>query len=196
MHDFKQDLKENEGIVYTCRPTPGKGNKQINEWLFLILLATITQIILLSVSMTRSEIEFDMSRNLVLGVTIIVDLIAISGLIYNYFIKKYKVSDDYFCITTERILKYEERTKKLSCGYIKKYKFVRIRNYKNGYGDIQFDSYVQDIVSKRDISLPNIEDFKQNYEDMDRMVIESVKNPKKIAKIVKKINKKLNTEKI
>lgn len=196
MYDFKKDLQQNEAIVYTCRPTPGKGDKQIKEWFFLLLLATVTQIILLSVSITRSEIEFDMSRDLILGVTLVVDLIAISGLIYNYFIKKYNVSDDYFCITTNRILKYEERTKQLSCGYIKRYKYVRIRNYKNGYGDIQFDAYVQDIVSKRDIDIPSLDDLKPNYNDMDRMIIESVKNPKKIAKIVKKINKKLNTEKI
>ena len=192
MYDFKKDLLKNENIVYTCRPTPGKGKKQITEALFLFILATLTQIILFVVTKTKVDITLDMSIYIIVAVTIGVDLIAISKLIYNLYIKKYNVSDDYFCITTQRILKYESRIDRLSCGYIKNYKFIRIRNEKDGYGDIQFDKYVQDIISKRDLDLPSLDDLKKDYNDLDRMVIESVKNPKKIVKIVEKINKKLN----
>lgn len=192
MYDFKKDLLKDENIVYTCRPTPGKGNKQIKESIFLFILATLTQIILFIVNKTKTDLTLDMNIYIIIGVTIVVDLIALAKLIYNLYIKKYNVSDDYFCITTKRILKYEKRINRLSCGYIKKYKYIRIRNEKDGYGDIQFDTYVQDIISKRDLDIPSIDDLKKDYSDLDRIVIESVKNPKKIVKIVERINKKLN----
>ena len=59
MYDFKKDLLKDENIIYTCRPTPGKGNKQIKESIFLFILATLTQIILFVVSKTKNDLTLD-----------------------------------------------------------------------------------------------------------------------------------------
>lgn len=91
MYNFKQNLNENEQILYEGRPVPGTGSKNVSGLLFIILFILIIQILMvLSVIFKLGDGAYGIDSGFIIifGVTLFFDWIAIRGLYYNLFKKK------------------------------------------------------------------------------------------------------------
>lgn len=190
MHDFSKVLKENEKIIYECRPNPGKGGKSILGIIFIITFMTVIQVVC-AISSKAGNSQLSGSDLLIIYlVTFLFDGASIYAFIYNVFLKKEKVSDDFYCITDKRILKYEQKDNKLVSGYIMNYQEIRVNNYKNGYGDL----YMGIVLDENNVNLAEIKNLavNPNPENMPAITFESIQNPYKIAKVVESIRERLN----
>lgn len=185
MYDFNKILTKNEKILYKGKPVPGKSYNGIYEMLFIIVftLIILTTIIVIGVKRGDLSDSFDMNFRIVILIIIGALVFGVSGLIYSVVFKKYNVSDDNFCITNKRVIKFEDRENKLSYGKISKYKFIHIINEKDGFGDIVFQMYDNDIANRKDIGILPSNSVNQDLKDMDVMVFECVKNPMRVASI-------------
>ena len=186
-YDFNRQLYKDEQILYQGKPIPGKGSKQIKEYIFVIGFFAIS-IGLLIWSLIAGEKPIDLSFIVIFIVAIIMFLIVIYGLVYNLFIKKRSVSDDYYCVTNNRVLKYESKKDRLVYGYLINYDAVRCENVKGNYGDLQIEVDLSKQAANMSpeqqvVLLKNI--FSHgNPENAPFIRFESIENPRKVEYIV------------
>lgn len=188
MFDFNKVLTENEEIIYKAQPVAGKGDKSIKGPIFGILFIFVCQLLLvlsLVFKIGDGENGINLSFIIIFAVTLLFDGILLYSIIYNLFIKQKSVSDDYFCITNKRVLKYQDRKQELQFGYLYYYASIEISNEKDGFGDITFTS--NQIEEEEILSIM----FKPNKENMPSITFESVANPKEVVDIARKARKDL-----
>ena len=124
---------------------------------------------------------------IIFATLIIVELVSIHGIVYNFFIKKRTVKDNYYCLTTERVLKYEEKKDRLVYGYLLNYDDIHYDANKDGYGDVYFSATIEKSGdSKQD--LLNIKNAMMNpdFSNMSYIAFESIPSPSKVSKLAKK----------
>lgn len=193
--DFKKVLYDDEEILYKGKPVPGKGSKSIAGIIFLLGFCAL-MIFLMSFA---SKEENGVGGLIIFYLVIALFAgIGIYALVYNLFIKKYAVKDDFYCITNIRVLKYEARKKKLVYGYLYYYEDIRTQNVKDGYGDLYFGILIDEEKTEATTAAKNIADIllNPNPENMPTMLFESIKSPGSVLKIatdakakIKKTNK-------
>lgn len=191
MIDFNKYLEQNETILYKGKPHPNKGGKNIVGIIILLGFVLLCQILLiLSVIFNHgSEIKFIIS----FLITLLFGGLGVYALIYNLFLKKRKVADDFYCITNKRALKYEAGKDKLVYGYLINYSDIHCGNVKDGYGDL----YMSITKETTNDSIKDLNDLKNtlfnpNPENMPAINFESIENPKEVLQIAVKARNNLN----
>lgn len=187
MYDFKKHLLENEEILYEGRAFPGKGGKEIIGLLFVICFSLFVLALLIWSVVTGTgdgangvTIEF-----IIIFLVFLLFLgIGLYGLVYNLFLKKIQVADDYYCLTNIRAMKYESKKDKLVYGYLKKYEEIYCENVKGGYGDLYMVSAIDEkYLNDHNMSVLDYLLSKSDPEDMPSMCFESIKNPRQLRKM-------------
>lgn len=195
MYDFKNNLLENEEIIYEGRPVPGTGSKNIGGQLFIIAFISLMQFLLIWSVVTKTG---DGVYGITLGFiiiflsTLLFDALSIYSLIYTLFIKKKAVSDDYYCLTNKRALKYESKKDRLLFGYLINYDDIHCDSRKNGYGDL-YMGIVYKETNNSGQDLNNIKEliFNKDPENMPWIIFESIHHPAQVCKLAKDARNKL-----
>lgn len=189
MYDFKSNLLEDEKIIYEGRPVPGTGSKNIGGPLFIIGFMALMQFLLIWSIVTKTgdgAYGINLSFIIIFLATLLFDVIAIYALLYDLFIKKKAVADDYYCLTNKRAFKYESKKDKLVFGYLINYDDIHCDSRKNGYGDLYMGIvYKETNDSKQDLN--NIKDIILNKdpENMPWIIFECIEHPAKVSKLAK-----------
>lgn len=191
MYNFESKLFNGEKILYTGQPVPGKGHKN-----FLLLLSALIILICVFILLIVQMFEQGISLNSLVIILVILLFIGLLGysLIYNLFIKSKAVADDYYCITNQRVLKYESKTDTLRYGYLGNYEEIIATNIKDNYGDVKMEMiYNQGDSNLTQEQLVELKDLllHPNPENMPSMLFESIENPIQVANIVKKAKEDL-----
>lgn len=197
MYDFQSKLLAGEKILYEGKPVPGKGEKNISGFIFLICLSLVFQVIMILSVVTKTgdgAEGVDLSFIIIfLTITLFLGL-GIYGLVYNLFLKKKKVQDDFYCLTNMRAMKYESNKDKLVFGYLENYDEIHCDNVKDNYGDL-YMSINMEKNSSGDAAqtLLNLKDamMNPNPENMSFLNFESIENPRKVMKIAKEARKEI-----
>lgn len=187
MYNFKEHLQEDEKILYEGRPVPGAGSKSIGGLIFVICFALGIQALMIWSVVTKTG---DGAEGVNLGF-IIMFLVAtlflgigVYGLVYNLFLKKRQVADDFYCLTNIRAMKYEAKKDKLVFGYLEYYDDIYCSNVKNKYGDLYMGIVMDDSNSTSAHTLVNLM-TNPNPENMPFISFESIENPHKVMKLAK-----------
>ena len=196
-YDFSQHLEEGEEILCECRPCPGKGSKNIGGIAVIVGFCVVVVALLVTslvFGIGDGADGFDMTYLIFFTVIGLFLAIALSSFIYNVFLKKKAVSDDFYCVTNKRVMKYESKKDKFVCGYIENYVHISYTNEKDGYGDITM-SVNPDKAGIDTDSVSGMIDFKNmmlhpNAENMPTMTFESVEHPRRVGKIIKEQQRK------
>ena len=195
MFDFSKILDSDEKILYQGRPVVGKGDKSIGGSIFIILFMLVIQVLMIWSLVTGTGDGADgitPTFIIIFAATLLFDGIAIYNIIYLKFLKDKTVSDDYYCITNKRALKFESKKDKLVYGYLVNYDIIEIVNQKDNVGDISMHVEIKD----NSFEAKNPEYVKDilmnpNPENMPTMIFECVENPKQVKKIIKDAQKEL-----
>lgn len=191
--DFNSCLLKDEKILYQGRPTPDKGSKQAGGTLFLICFSLVLLGLLIWSLVTKTG-DGSGGISITYIVFFVLSLfflaIGIYSLVYNLFLKKRMLSDDFYCLTNMRALKYESRKKKLVFGYLAYYSNIICENMKNNYGDLSMSIDIDKVNNKsfddnNPIDLLHLKDLMldPNPENMPFIVFQSIKNPKAVCEI-------------
>ena len=184
MYNFEQHLFKDEKILYEGRAVPGEGGKSISGLLMAVGAMLFIQLLLIiDIQYKKSQgIEVDYPITIIFMFTFLFEGLAIWGLIYNIFLKKKEVADDFYCITTKRAFKYEAKTNKLIFGYLEYYEDMKIYNEKDNFGDL----YMGIAISEDDkISPQELKElmFNPNPENRPNITFESIENPKYVLEL-------------
>lgn len=188
--DFNSCLLKDEKILYQGRPTPDKGSKQVGGTLFLICFSLVFLGLLIWSLVTKTG---DGAGGISIAYIVFFVLslfflaIGIYSLVYNLFLKKRMLSDDFYCLTNMRALKYESRKKKLVFGYLASYNNIVCENMKNNYGDLSMSIDISNEIDENNPDLLKLKDMmlNPNPENMPFIVFQSIKNPKAVREIAK-----------
>lgn len=190
MYNFKQHLEEGERILYQGKPVPGMVSKNVGGLSFIIVFMLVIQVLMVWSVITGSGdgangINIDFI--IIFLVTLLFEGIAIYGLIYNLFLKKKSVIDDYYCITNKRILKYEERKQELVCGNLAYYENISCSSEKGNYGDLTM-SFFKDDDEDEELTRENIGEVLEmalhpDPNNMPSITFLSIENPRKVYEI-------------
>lgn len=188
--DFNSCLFKDEKILYQGRPTPGKGSKHVGGLLFLICFSLACLGLLIwslvtktgdgayGISLTYTIFFIVLSAFLLLG---------IYGLVYILFFKKRMVSDDFYCLTNMRAIKYESRKKKLVFGYLAYYSDIHCSNIKNNHGDLFMSVNLANgnFTDGKEPTLLELKDIMlhPNPENMPSICFESIENPEGVYQV-------------
>lgn len=194
MYSFKDYLEENEKILYEDRAYPGKGDKSIGALFFIIIFMLLIQSLMIWSIVTGTgdgANGIDLTFIIIFGVTLLFDGIAVYNIVYNLFLKEKMVADDFYCITNYRVMKYEEKKKKLIYGYLINYEDIKSHSNKGGYGDVVFSViFKEDDNKETAIKIKNII-LHPNPKNRYMIEFESVKKPYEIIKIAKEAREKV-----
>jgi hypothetical protein len=131
---------------------------------------------------------------IIFGTTLLFDAIAIYNIIYTLFLKDKMVADDFYCITNYRVMKYEEKSKKLIYGYLINYEDIKSHSNRGGYGDVTFSVVFSDSANEEEtLKIKNII-LHPNPKNRYMIEFESVKKPYEIIKIAKKAREQVLLE--
>lgn len=152
--DFSKYLQNDEKIIQELRPSYGKGSTNKNTKAISIILIII---LIIHISVTALIMSSDdKSPIVIITITFLLfEVLSISGLIYNIFIKKKVIQDDYYCITNKRVFKYDLKKDKLVFGYIINYTFD-IRNEKDKAGDLYMQVDLSSLNNSNDMKIVSI----------------------------------------
>lgn len=200
MYNFKQHLEDDEKILYEGQATPGKGEKSVGGLIFVIGFMLCLQIAMIGavVSKTGDGAKgIDSDFIFLFLITLAFEGIAVYALIYNFFIKKKAVADDYYCLTNKRAFKYETKKDKLVFGYLVNYEEIEVLNEKENYGDLRMMMVVQENECKQ-MDINDIKEliFNPNPEDMPCITFEAIENPYIVLALAQKAREEIlkNTE--
>ena len=188
MYNFSKELESDERIIWQGKPVPGLGGKNTAGIIILIIFGLIFTGIPLA-AIIIDNLNF--SPIIVMLVGLFLLFLGIKELIYQIFLKKGAISDDYYCITNKRVFKYETKKDKLVYGYIINYEDIEVNNVENNYGDL----IVSIKVEKTDYSknIKNI--FKYpSPTNMPLIMMESIQDPNILAKTIKDAREQLLKE--
>ncbi len=195
MYDFNSNLLENEEILYQGRPVPGKGDKNLKGLIFFTCFPIIMQIILIwSVITGNGDGENGITFSFVI-IFLVAGLLAcfgLYGLYYNLIKKKKAVSDDFYCLTNIRVMKYESKKNKLVFGYLARYKDIHCDNVKDNFRDVYMGIYLKDNYDDKE-NMGALKDLMHpNLEDMPFIVFESIEHPYKVMDLAIKAKQNIN----
>lgn len=190
MYNFEQHLLKNEKILYQGRSVPGKGGKNIGGLLFLVLFSLVVLILLMWKFFETRGAEWNIS----LGILIILVFLGLGlyGLIYNVFLKRKRVADDFYCLTNQRVLKYESKKTKLVYGNLSTYEDIQCLNMKDNFGDVYF-GIVLDEGNNDAQTLATLKELMVNPDpvNMPFIYFESIENPTQVMKLAEEARNKL-----
>lgn len=189
MYNFESELYKDEYILYQGQAKAGKGSKNIVGLLIIFCFAFVMQLIVVnSVNNGKGDFANGITFEVVILflATVLFEIIAINGLIYNCFIKKKSVDGNCYCITNKRALKYERKKDKLICGYLENYDDIKIYSEKKNVGDLHMQMEKMNGTGKEieDLKLAKEIIFNKDEENMPYIIFESVENPKELLTIV------------
>lgn len=188
--DFNSCLLQDEKILYQGRPTPGKGDKQVGGSLVVICFSLLWLGLLIWSLVTKTG---DGANGISLTYIIFIALglllfgLGIYSLVYNLYLKKKNVSDDFYCLTNMRAIKYESSKNKLVFGYLASYNNIVCENVKDNYGDLSMSIDISNEIDENDPDLLKLKDMmlNPNPENMPFVVFQSIENPEKVCQIAK-----------
>lgn len=198
MYNFRTHLDDGEEILWQGQAFPGKGAKNIGGLLFLIIFVLGIQLLMIWSVVTGTgdgANGIDLSFIIIFGVTLLFSGIGIYGIVYNLFLKKKLVADDFYCLTDKRVFKYESNKNKLVYGYLMYYEEIRCDNVENGYGDLYFGI----VLEESSDSVQTAAELKSimanpNPENMPFINFESIEKPASVRNIAKQARKKILDE--
>jgi len=188
MYNFNQILLENEEILYQGKSVPGKGkNNIIVIEAFIIIFFSVLPITIFFKELVASSWSILIFISILLGL-----FCAIHCIIYTLFLKDKVTSSYQYCLTNLRILRYNNKKKILTHGFINEYIDIFISSTKDNYGDVIFSKYTHidvenDITNDTDRDAYIIESDKINT----YILFESVENPHYIKKLALEIREKI-----
>lgn len=201
--DFNSCLLDDEKILYQGRPTPGEGGKQVGGSLVVICFSLFMLGLLIWSLVTKTgdgANGINLTYIIIFAVVLLFLGLGIYSLIYNLFLKKRLVADDFYCITNMRALKYESGKNKLVFGYLACYNNIGCENIKNNYGDLSMAIEVDDDAGEDAASLLQVKDMllHPDPENMPFLVFQSIENPEAVCQIAIKardeVMKNVNSE--
>lgn len=192
MYDFSKKILKDEEILYTSRPIPGKGGMSSQNILVLIVITLVFLAVAITLLTQQQLLPF-------LIVLFFVILMAY-GLMRETILKKGRIIDEHYCITSQRILKYEEEPEKIYCGYLSNFNSISIRNEKENYGDVYFSINLT-VDQKNTTEKEQIKEVvstmeKISDENMPEIAFESIENPREVARIALEARRKIVGESI
>ena len=195
VYNFKEHLINDEEILYEGRPVPGKGNKQVWGYLFGIAFIGL-MLVLLIWNLSKDTNGLDFKYILFFTICGGFLLLFIWGLIYDLFIKKRAVSDDYYCLTNKRVLKYERKKDRLVFGYLKNYKTIQSEKVKNHFGDVRFEmdlstQYNSDTITPQELAEIKNMILHPDPNNMPSILFESIENPDHVKILAREARDKI-----
>ncbi len=193
MFRFEDVLMDDEVILYEGTPVPGKGSKSITgELLVLGFCAFVTALLVFGIARDWEEsgvLAIIPTLPFFVAVGIFV---AVCG--YSIFNKKYKrdrdVLDDFYCITNQRLLKYESKKDALIYGNIANFDHMEVYDEKDGYGSITFYQSVSDGATEKEQVAYLVKMKSQDASDRLLIGFECIRDPKAVLKIAKEARNK------
>lgn len=196
MYNFEKHLQENEVILYQSRAVPGKGGKAVGGSLFLIIFSLFINGCLVYSFLSNNNFENGIFGFIIVFLIVSVFFIlGVYNLIYNFFLKKKQVSDDFYCLTNIRVFKYESKIDKLVFGYIANYEQIYCSNVKDNFGNL----HMEIIMENNDNTLQNINTLKElltnpDPENMPFIIFESIENPNYVMNLIVEAKEKLKKQ--
>jgi len=190
MYDFKKNLFPDEEIIYTGKAVPGKGDKSLGGSLFLIGFSSVLLALMIYATLRDG---FQFFQIIFYGVILLFLGIGVYNIIYNIFLKKHLVKDDYYCLTNLRVLKYESKKDKLVYGYLYYYDEIKTINNKGGYGDLYFGIVIDDENTDDKAVMKKLADLmtNPNPENMPFITFGSIEKPMSVMKLAKDARAKI-----
>lgn len=192
MYNFQEHLEADEKILYQGQPILGKGSLNLKGLLAMLIFLVGCQALMIWSLLNEMGDGFNLSFIFIFGIFTMFDILVLYSIIYNLFLKKHAVADDYFCLTNKRVFKYEEKKQKLIYGYLINYKDIKVVNEKDNYGDL----YMGIILEDDEVTADELETLKElmfNPEpnNMPNITFESIENPKHVCEIAKQARREL-----
>ena len=197
MFDFHLYLEDNEEILYEGRPVPGKGNKQLGGILLIILFTgSLLALFLSNAKFSDNLLSAKSNLSYILMLCLILFFLGLGcyALLYNFVFKKIQTSDDFYCLTNRRVMKYESRNQQLSYGYLGNYQRIYCTNEKDGFGDVHFEGNVtQNVPIDPKEKLRYIKEaaLHPDRENTPSMLFESVEYPGAIQRLAETAKEKI-----
>lgn len=189
MYNFLQHLLANETILYQGRPTTGKGGKSLGGYFFLIgFTLVVALIMILSVITGTGDDENGITITFLIIFTTNIFFLAIGvhGLIYELFLKKKQVANDFYCLTNLRAMKYEEKKNKLVFGYLANFDSISCDNIKDNFGDLCMTIGTnEEAENNPNFTLEQINEMftNPNPENMPSIEFSSIESPEKVMNL-------------
>ncbi len=190
MYDFQCHLQPNEKILYQGKPSPGKGSKKVGFFLALIVFSLGIQAMLIwcLADQTESGIgEMEIAFIVVFLIVTVFLGLGIYGMIYNLFLKKRQIADDFYCLTNLRAMKYDSKKKKLVYGYLAYYTDIYCSHVKDHYGDLYMGITMEKNNEDSTQTLMTLVDHikNPNPQNMPFINFESIKDPDVVMNLAK-----------
>ena len=188
MYNFKEILEKNEKIIYEGKPNMKKNNINPFAYFFAFSLLLFCQFILIwSVKTSTKDGAHGINLNFIFifFIIIIFEGLLIYAIIYDKVLKKQK-SNDAYCITNKRVLKYNSTNNSITSLYVVDCCDMRFTTTKKNFGNIYIG--IKEL-NKNTIKNSNIKDIIKKIKDLNDsyIVFESIENPHYILSILENI---------
>lgn len=186
MYDFSEYLDKDEKILIKGKSYPEKNAAKLAPIIIILILFIISLIYIIK--------EDPYNIDLIFTIGFFIAIIFI-GAIYEIFVAPKNIKDNYFCVTNERILIYDKKSDYFAYGYLENYDVVEAIENSPGYGDISLynsPEIKKNIIDNAVVQAKHLQDLAEpNSENMPHIFLASIKNPKKVEKIILKAQKEL-----
>lgn len=192
--EFDSYIGQDENILWQGKGVPSKSGKGIVAMLIIILFAVA---VIMAVALSWNNGKNDTITGIIF-ILIALVFVGLGGytIIYNTFIKSKKVKSLMYCLTDKKAMIYDTESGVMKKGYLDKFAEFRVDNFKNNYGDV----YMGIVYQPTDNSGNDVKNlatlvFKQDTEDMNVIVFQSVQSPYDVLRKAKEANQNLVAEK-